>query len=72
MILTIGLKHNSRELKVVTELDQEAVRALLMGAGDEFVEFQQEDEGTLLINPSAIAYVEFGKGKPRSVGFGLA
>lgn len=70
MLLTIGLKDNSRELKIDTELDEAAVRELLLGAGEQFVEFVKEDGAKLLINPSAIAYVEFGKDKPRSVGFG--
>lgn len=72
MILTIGLKDNSRELKVKTELDEAAVREALLGAGEQFVEFEQEDGAKLLVNPSAIAYVEFGKNKPRSVGFGAS
>lgn len=72
MTLTIGLTHNSRELKVVTDLDEKAIRTLLQEAGEDFVEFQLENEGTILINPSAIAYVEFGTGKSRSVGFGMS
>lgn len=73
MLLTIGLKESGRELKVKTELEEKDVRAKVAETADspaQFMEFEKEDGRTLLINPSAIAYLDFGTEKPRSVGFG--
>lgn len=73
MLLTIGLKESGRELKVTTELDEKGVRELVGASTDgsaDFVEFRKEDGRTLLIHPTAIAYLDFGAEAPRSVGFG--
>ncbi|AOZ72322.1 hypothetical protein BK816_02585 [Boudabousia tangfeifanii] len=74
MELKIGLSGVARELNLEdVELSADELKAAVAHSlsTDETLELKTAKEGTVLINPKSLAYVEIVPEQKRTVGFGL-
>ncbi|MDT9594474.1 DUF3107 domain-containing protein [Nocardioides zeae] len=68
MEIKIGIQHAPRELVVETDLDSDAVTALVTGAGD-VLELTDTKGRKVLVKTEKLAYVEIGSPSIGAVGF---
>ncbi|HEY1133655.1 MAG TPA: DUF3107 domain-containing protein [Nocardioides sp.] len=68
MEIKIGIQHAPRELVLETDLDAEAVSALVNG-GSDVLTFTDTKGRTVLVPSAKLAYVEIGSSAVGTVGF---
>lgn len=73
MEIKIGVQNVARELTVESSLSADEVQQQLaraLGRSDGLFTLDSDQGGSILVPVEKLAYIEFGEGEPRRVGFG--